>query len=569
MPEATLTAALHERVKRWIAEDPDPETRAELRALLEQGADEELAERFARGLSFGTAGLRGRLGGGPSRMNVATVRRASAGLARYLLESVEGSAGAGVVVGHDARHGSERFAHEAAAVFSGAGLETHRLPSFSPTPLLAFAVRELGCAAGVMITASHNPPQDNGYKVYLGDGAQIAPPVDEHISAHIDRVGSPAELPLGGGGRATGDEIAEAYLDAILAALPDTSPRELRFTYTPLHGVGAHLCLEALERAGFPAAHVVAAQAEPDPDFPTVERPNPEEPGTLDLGLAEAAEHGADILLVNDPDADRLAVALPDPEEGWRRLHGDEIGALLADFLLEHSPAPERALLVTTVASSMLLARMAAAAGARYEETLTGFKWIMNALAKAPDHRLLLGYEEALGYAVSDVVRDKDGISAALVMAQLAAAEKAAGRSPLDRLEDIARRFGAHATDQITLELEGPGGVERMQSITAELRARPPRELLGRPVDCVDDVATGLRRCRNGREEPLELPRADVLVLRGDGVRVVVRPSGTEPKLKAYLEVVAGDMPEARRGIERLRTELMKLLSGPLDPRDT
>ena len=272
----------------------------------------------------------------------------------------------------------------------------------APTPLLAFAVRELGCAAGVMITASHNPPQDNGYKVYLGDGAQIAPPVDERISAHIDRVGSPAELPLGGGGRATGDEIAEAYLDAILAALPDSSPRELRFTYTPLHGVGAHLCLEALERAGFPAAHVVAAQAEPDPDFPTVERPNPEEPGTLDLGLAEAAEHGADILLVNDPDADRLAVALPDPEEGWRRLHGDEIGSTARRLPARAPPgsgarpAGDDGGLLDAAGAHGRRRR-----GARYEETLTGFKWIMNALAKAPDHRLLLGYEEALGYAVS------------------------------------------------------------------------------------------------------------------------------------------------------------------------
>ena len=369
---------LRERVERWIAADPDPEAQAELRALLDRDATEELRERFAHGLTFGTAGLRGRLGAGPSRMNVATVRSASAGLARYLLDRVEGASEAGVVIGHDARHGSARFAAEAAAVFSGAGLRTYALPPLAPTPLLAFAVRRLGCAAGVMVTASHNPPQDNGYKVYLGDGAQISPPADEHIAAAIADAGAPNALPLGAGGEPV--DLADDYLTAILAALPAADARELRITYTPLHGVGGRLCLEAFARAGFPAPHVVAAQAEPDPDFPTVARPNPEEPGTLDLALAEAAAQDADVLLANDPDADRLAVAIPGPD-GWRRLHGDEIGALLADFLLEHCEDPARALLVTTVASSTLLGRMAEAAGARYAETLTGFKWMMRAVA--------------------------------------------------------------------------------------------------------------------------------------------------------------------------------------------
>ena len=267
------TDTLRARVEAWIAADPDPEARAELRALLDRGAWDELAERFAHGLSFGTAGLRGRLGAGPSRINVATVRTASAGLASYLLDAVAGARDAGVVVGHDARHGSQRFAAEAAAVFSGAGLRTYRLPPHAPTPLLAFAVRRLGCAAGVMVTASHNPPQDNGYKVYLGDGAQIAPPADEHIAAAIARVGAPAELPLGDGGEPA--DVAEDYLAAILAALPAADARDVRIAYTPLHGVGLRLCLEALDRAGFPAPHVVAAQAEPDPDFPTVARPEP------------------------------------------------------------------------------------------------------------------------------------------------------------------------------------------------------------------------------------------------------------------------------------------------------
>ena len=432
MPGVTATDTLDARVLQWIAADPDPETQAELRDLLERGERDELEERFAHGLSFGTAGLRGRLGAGPARMNVANVRRASAGLASYLLDAVDGARTAGVVVGHDARHGSARFAQEAAAVFSGAGLRTYRLPPLAPTPLLAFAVRRLGCAAGVMVTASHNPPRDNGYKVYLGDGAQIAPPVDEQIAAAIERAAPATELPLGDGGEETGEQVAEDYLTAILDALPDAEARDVRLAYTPLHGVGAALCLEALARAGFPPPHVVAAQAEPNPDFPTIARPNPEEPGTLDLGLAEAEAHDADLLLVNDPDADRLAVAIPGPD-GWRRLHGDETGALLADFLLEHCEDPRRALLITTIASSTLLRRMAEAAGARYAETLTGFKWLMKALADAPERRLALAYEEALGYAVSDVVRDKDGISAALVVAQIAATEKRAGRTLADR----------------------------------------------------------------------------------------------------------------------------------------
>jgi phosphomannomutase len=538
---------LRELVERWIAADPDPEARAELAALVERGAWDELGERFAHGLTFGTAGLRGRLGAGPSRMNVATVRAASAGLARHLLDAVEGAADAGVVVGHDARHGSARFAAEAAAVFSGAGLRTYRLPPLAPTPLTAFAVRHLGCAAGVMVTASHNPPQDNGYKVYLGDGAQIAPPADAKIAAAIAHAGPPNANPQGDGGEPA--DVAEAYLGAILAALPAADARELRIVYTPLHGVGAALCLEAFARAGFPAPHVVAAQVEPDPDFPTVARPNPEEAGTLDLALAEAAEQGADVLLANDPDADRLAVAIPGPD-GWRRLHGNEIGALLADFLLEHCEDPRGALLVTTVASSTLLERMAEATGAAYVETLTGFKWMMRAVAATPERRLLLAYEEALGYAVSDVVRDKDGISAALVMAQLAASEKRAGRTLQDRLEAIAERYGAHATDQLTLELEGPDGPQRMRRITDRLRSDPPPALLGRALEAVEDLSAG-----GGA-----LPAADVLILRAPGVRVVVRPSGTEPKLKCYLEIVADDLPAAARQLEVLRTEITDMI---------
>ncbi|MEO8688431.1 MAG: phospho-sugar mutase [Solirubrobacteraceae bacterium] len=546
---AATIETLVARVERWIAADPDPAARAELRALVDRGAWDELRERFAHGLTFGTAGLRGRLGAGPSRMNVATVRAASAGLVPYLLDTAEGAREAGVVVGHDARHGSRRFAAEAAAVFTGGGLTTYRLPPLAPTPLTAFAVRHLGCAAGVMVTASHNPPQDNGYKVYLGDGAQIAPPADERIAAEIARVDAADALPLGDGGQPV--DVAGDYLTAILGALPAAGARDVRIVYTPLHGVGAPLCLEALRRAGFPDPHVVAAQAEPDPDFPTVARPNPEEPGTLDLALADAAAHDADVMLANDPDADRLAVAIP-VADGWRRLQGDEIGALLADFLLEHCEDPRQALLVTTIASSTLLGKMAAAAGAAYAETLTGFKWMMRAVARTPGRRLLLAYEEALGYAVSDVVRDKDGISAALVMAQLVASEKRAGRSLQDRLEAIAARFGAHATGQLALELEGADGQARMRRITGRLRTQPPTTLLGRPVESVEDLAAG-----GGREG---LPPADVLILRARDVRVVVRPSGTEPKLKGYLEVVAGDLEDAAEQLAALHAELARVI---------
>jgi phosphomannomutase len=349
-----------------------------------------------------------------------------------------------------------------------------------------------------------------------------------------------------------GADLVDAYVRGALGQATASDARDVRIVYTPMHGVGRDVVVEVLTRAGFEPPVVVPEQAEPDPDFPTVAFPNPEEPGALDLALALAATERADVVLANDPDADRLAVAIPDGD-GWRRLHGDETGALLADFLLEHVPRPERALLVTTVASSTLLSRMAAATGARYAETLTGFKWIMRAVADAPDHRLLLGYEEALGYAVSDVVRDKDGISAAVVMAQLAAQEKRAGRTLADRLDDIAARYGRHATEPVTIELEGADGAARRERIMAALRADPPRTLLGRPVTAVEDLRAGARG----------LPPSDVLVLRADGARVVIRPSGTEPKLKAYLEVVVDgpDKAGAAAALARLREEIAAALN--------
>ncbi len=562
--DRVIDSSLAEVAEAWIADDPDPRCRAELRALLDAGNYRELADRFRGNLHFGTAGLRGPLGAGPTRMNVATVRRASAGLAAYLADSVPRAAAAGVVVGYDARHGSELFADETARVISGSGLRVLRLPGQLPTPLLAFAVRHLACAAGVMITASHNPPRDNGYKVYLGNGAQIVPPADNEISAAIGKVGPLAQVPLGDCGQPVGADIVDEYLDAVIAAMPAIDTHDIRAVYTPLHGVGCKVLLAAFDRAGFAAPHVVPLQAEPDPDFPTLPKPNPEEPGALDLAIAEADAVSADLVLANDPDADRLAMAIPSGAEsgGWRVLRGDEVGALIGDYLLARATDRHCAQVATTVVSSSLLRQLAHAAGAHYTETLTGFKWIMHETAARPDFRFLFGYEEAIGYAVNNVVRDKDGISAALVVAGIAAETKRQGRTIAGRLDDIARRFGLHATDQFSLELPGEAGTEQISRIMTALRSSPPAELLGHPVTEIDDAATGIHRTADGHEATLELPRGDVLIWRsGERARVVVRPSGTEPKLKIYLQVVlpVGELDDVGAIRKTAASELSRL----------
>jgi len=496
---ASVSRAWTEEARAWHDADPDPDTRAEVEQLLAAGDEAGLADRFGSRLQFGTAGLRGPLGAGPNRMNRVLVRRAASGLASYL------GAGSRVVVGCDARHKSAEFAEDSAAVLAGAGLDVVRLGRPLPTPVLAFAVRHLGCTAGVMVTASHNPAADNGYKVYLGDGAQIVPPADRDISAAIDAVGATTAIPLSGTYRVAGEEVVDAYLDAI-GTVVGVGPRDLRIVYTPVHGVGGGLAVEALRRAGFNDVFVVAAQAEPDPDFPTAPFPNPEEPGVLDLALAEAAARGADIVLANDPDADRLAVAV-----GGRRLTGDEVGCLLAGHLLDR-PAERDRLVVTTIVSSTLLGRIAADAGAHYERTLTGFKWVVRPAFAHPEWDFVLGYEEALGYSVGGVVRDKDGISAAVVVAEMAAAAKAAGRSLRDLLTDLDRRYGRYRTAQRSFRVPPA----EQQAAMARVRARPG--------------AVDLR------------PDADVVIVEGDAGRVVFRPSGTEPKLKLYAEVVDGDL---------------------------
>ncbi|MEU9023207.1 phospho-sugar mutase [Actinomadura sp. NPDC048394] len=514
--------------EEWLDQDPDPGTRDELRAILDAGDDRALADRFGSRLEFGTAGLRGELGAGPNRMNRVTVMRAAAGLAACL------PAGGRVIVGFDARHGSRRFAQDTAAVLSGAGLRPEVFADPVPTPVLAHFTRSFDdIVAGVMVTASHNPPRDNGYKVYWADGAQIVPPRDAEISAAIDAVGRVDELPLGSGWTVHYD--TRLYLDAV-SDLRLGDDRDISIVYTPMHGVGRDVLLAAFERAGFPAPVVVPEQADPDPDFPTVAFPNPEEPGALDLPLALARDRDADLVIANDPDADRCAVAVPTPD-GWRALTGDEVGGLLAEHVLRHTTGDDR-LVATTIVSSSLLASIARGHGVRSVESLTGFKWIMK--AGGPGDRLVFGYEEALGYSVGDdrgvLVNDKDGIGAALAVAALAAEARREGRTLLDLLDDQARRYGLHATSQLSVRVDD---LSLIAGAMARLRANPPAELGGRAVEAFDDLSGGV----DG------LPPTDGLRFHLGGARVVIRPSGTEPKLKCYLEVVhpvSGDVAAAR-----------------------
>jgi len=568
-PDPLIAAA-----RAWLADDPEPADRAELAALLQAAETEppaaadagasawphaeeavgpggegtsgpsregisaaravaparaQLADRFAGPLRFGTAGLRGPLRAGPNGMNTAVVRRAAAGIAAWL-----GAGGAGaprtVVIGFDGRHRSEAFALDSARVFAAAGLRALLLPGPLPTPVLAFAVRRLDADAGVMVTASHNPATDNGYKVYLGAapgdpgrGAQLVSPTDEQIEAAIAAAAPAGTVPLSNAWTRLGDEIVAAYVTAAAATLaaaePESSARSargaaaLRIAYTPLHGVGLGVLRRVFAAAGLPEPAVVDAQAQPDPEFPTARFPNPEEPGVMDEALALGRRVRADLVLANDPDADRLAVAAGrDP----RVLTGDELGLLLADEVLRHGRGPVAA----TVVSSTALRLLAARRGVRYVETLTGFKWIMRA-----DPELVFGYEEALGYAVRPgLVRDKDGITAAVAVARMAAAEHARGRSLLDRLDDLARELGVVATAQVSIPVPGPA---RGDALLRRFRECPPSQVADLPVLAVRDLSVPAHG----------LPPSDVLVLGlAGGARAVLRPSGTEPKIKIYLE---------------------------------
>ncbi|WP_256840911.1 phospho-sugar mutase [Ornithinimicrobium cryptoxanthini] len=549
MPTAT---DLLDLARAWVADDPDLETREELEALIEAGDEAELADRFSGFLEFGTAGLRGALGAGPNRMNRVVVIRTAAGLTAYLKEAVDPEPT--VVIGFDARHNSDVFARDTAAVVTAAGGRAMVLPRPLPTPVLAFAVGHLGADAGVMVTASHNPPEDNGYKVYLGDGSQIVPPADREIADHISAVPTAAGVPLVASGWETlDDQLLDAYVASAARVVDPDSPRDVTVVHTALHGVGSDTILRAFDAAGFPAPHPVLTQSAPDPEFPTVAFPNPEEPGAIDAALAQAAKVHPDVVIANDPDADRCAVAVDGPD-GWGMLRGDEVGALLGQHLINRGvdPAGERTVFARSIVSSRLLGAMAQAAGLPGEETLTGFKWI----GRVPGLRF--GYEEALGYCVDPAtVPDKDGVTAALLVAELVATLKQEGRTLRDVLDDLARAHGVHQTDAFAVRVED---LSLIGTLMERLRAQPPSRVGGVPVTSVDDLAAGV-----GGLPPTEGLR----YLLADDTRVIVRPSGTEPKLKVYLEAIvavgsgAEDLARARgeatRRLAAVRTTMEEL----------
>ena len=542
----TLDDSLLATARAWRAEDPDPVTAEELSVLItraQNGDPEAVAElvaAFDGTLQFGTAGLRGRLGPGSNRMNRIVVARAAAGLAAYLVAH----GGSSVVVGYDARRNSDVFARDTARIMAGAGITAMVLPEALPTPVLAFAIRELGCSAGVMVTASHNPPDDNGYKVYLGDGSQIVPPADSEISACIAAVGSLDTIRQSDDYQTLDGAVLDAYV-ARAVSLLGTGSRDVSAVYTAMHGVGGEVFMRAVRDAGFGTPTAVAAQFAPDGRFPTVSFPNPEEPGAMDLSLADARSQHADVIIANDPDADRCAVGIRTGDD-YRMLTGDEVGALLAWWIAERGRrdgTPARGVYAQSIVSGTLLERIAADAGLGYATTLTGFKWI----SKVPDLRF--GYEEALGYCCDPVaVKDKDGITASLLMLELVAALKAQGQGPQDVLDELARKFGLHATSQLSVRVSD---IALIADAMARLRADPPTSLGGREVIRMDDLERGV----DG------LPPTDGLRFSLADARVIVRPSGTEPKLKCYLQVVVPVKDEVAEARSKAESELSALRS--------
>jgi phosphomannomutase len=559
-PESDLTV----RARAWRDADPDPETRAALDRLLGNGDTVALAARFEGSLAFGTAGIRAAMGAGPMRMNRLVVGRVAAGLARYIADRDPTAATDGIVIGYDGRAKSDVFATDAARILSRAGIRVSVLPQALPTPVLAFSVRHLRTAYGLMVTASHNPRQDNGIKLYVRDGGQLLPPDDADIASAIDAV-DPLRLPVGWAGGpfefTPADEAVSAYVTAVAAGgrRPPGAP-DLKVVHTALHGVGDATVRAVFDVAGWPPPVPVAAQRAPDPDFPTVPYPNPEEPGVLDLARAAAEQEGADLVLANDPDADRLAVMVPGPD-GWRALTGDELGALLGDAVLTQLASGPPPIVATTVVSGSLLRRLAQAAGVRCVTTLTGFKWIARAGGdgggrgdaggvesgdtQGEDGALVYGYEQALGYAVRpDLVADKDGISAALLVLRLAAELAQDGRTLTDRLDDLAIAHGVHVTRQRSLRAGGPAGLAQLADAVERVRKDPPRLLAGEPVMVTDllEGGTGVVDLAGGRAERspgLPIPPANVLIWHAGGNgRVMIRPSGTEPELKIYAEAV-------------------------------
>ena len=541
---------LIEQARQWREQDLDPDTRAELDQLIVQAsadneeiaaqAVDELAVAFAGPLEFGTAGLRGKIGPGPARMNRVVVTQAAAGFARWL--EANGHGGGKVIVGYDARHKSSDFARDTAEIFRGAGFEVLLTDEPTPTPVVAFGIQHYGCVAGIVVTASHNPPQDNGYKVYLGDGSQIVPPTDAEIAAQIADVaaGDWPSLPREDGWTIVGDDLREAYVARVATLVPEAG--DVRWVHTAMHGVGSRVVRMAAERAGFQPANEVTEQAEPNPDFPTVSFPNPEEPGAIDLALQLASETDADVVIANDPDADRCAVATK-IAGAWRMLTGDELGSLLGDDAIRRGVP---GVLANSVVSSTLLRTMAEASSRVHRTTLTGFKWI----GRVPE--LGYGYEEAIGYCVDpEAVPDKDGIATAMTVLRLVGELKADGLTIADRLDEIMRTYGLHATSQLSVRV---ADLSIIADAMARLRANPPASLLGEPVT-VTDLTDGLG----------DLPGTDAVLIEGEYVRVVCRPSGTEPKLKCYLQVrfdPGNELPhsEASEKLQRLRSEIAGVL---------
>ena len=538
-----MDQSLVAEVQAWIADDPDPITASQLQQWLDTNNEGELRTSFNGFLQFGTAGLRGPNRPGPSGMNRAVVGRTAAGIVAYMKERNLTS----VVIGRDARYGSEDYTFETAEIMSGAGMKVFVLPRPLPTPVLAFATNELGCDVGIMVTASHNPPQDNGYKVYLGGtvdgieyrGSQIVSPTDVSIAHKIDAITSLKEQPRAKVWTVLGEEIIEKYIERTASLA--TTPGTLKIVYTAMHGVGTETLQRVFQKAGYPSPILVAAQAAPDPDFPTVAFPNPEEPGAIDLALETATTFDADLVIANDPDADRCAAAVKDPVTGWRMLRGDELGAILGESIARKS---SDGIFANSIVSSSILKKIAGHYNLEFKETLTGFKW----LAKVKG--LTFGYEEALGYAVdAKTVNDKDGISAAITVAQIATDLATDGKTLLDLLDEIWARHGFHATDQISIRISD---LSKVDVILGRLRNNPPQNIAGRVVTSIDDLAT-----------PTDgLPPTDGLRIWLDGgVRIIIRPSGTEAKMKCYIEVIEKDSKTAQVVLDRLRSPLKELLS--------
>ena len=538
-----MNAELTAEVKAWIADDPDPKTAAQLTALLEAKDEIALQKYFSGFLQFGTAGLRGPVGPGPSSMNRAVVGRTAAGISAYMKERGMTR----VVIGRDARYGSEDFAKESAEIFAGAGFEVFVLPRPLPTPVLAFATKELKCDVGVMVTASHNPPQDNGYKVYIGptaDGvnyaaSQIINPTDELIAKEIAVVKSLASYPRGKSWTIVGEDLISEYIR--LTSLIAPKPGDLKIVYTAMHGVGTETVQRVFNHAGFATLILVDEQCTPDPDFPTVAFPNPEEPGAIDLAIKKARDFGADLVIANDPDADRCAAAVNDPKVGWRMLRGDELGIIFGEWIARNF---KHGSFGNSIVSSSALRKIAAHYSIDFKEVLTGFKWI----AKIED--LAFGYEEAIGYAVdSETVNDKDGISAALLLAHIASELKSQGRTLLDLLNEVWARHGFHGTEQISIRV---AEMSQITNLLAGIRKNPPTQIAGRTVLSVDDLA-----------DPQDgLPPTDGLRLWIDGgIRMIVRPSGTEAKMKCYIEVITKDEAQASELLDQLRQPIKEFLS--------